>query len=281
MRIDLHLHTTHSDGTLAPTALLQLVAQAGLDYFSITDHDTLATYHEHADVLNRYATRLLSGVELSTALDGSDIHILGYNISPDCRPLKSVLGDRRAIRERRAKQIVDKLNDAGVSLTMEEVRIQAGSGSIGRPHVARALVQRQAARDVSDAFARFLGQDAIAYVPSSTLTPADAIGMIKGCGGVAVLAHPVRNGAEAHLPELLAAGLDGIEAYSPSHTPHDVERFCALARQRRLVITGGTDFHQPTAERPRPGVEIEEDDLTSFLELVAARAAAHQATQPQ
>ncbi len=272
MRIDLHLHTTHSDGVLATEALLRAVALAGLDRFAIADHDTLAAYDVDAAALAPHATRLISGIELSTSLAGTDIHILGYNVFPESASLKSLLTDRASARFQRAERIVAKLNAAGCSVSMEDVLRHARTGSIGRPHIVRALIERGYARDVDDAFARYLGSSAVAYVPSSAVSPAHAIAAIQRGGGVAVLAHPARNNVGEFLPELLASGLDGIEVYSPAHSHHDEARFRALARRHGLVITAGSDFHGPTEARPRPGVDIDDEEFASFLELLQRRA---------
>ena len=269
MKIDLHLHTTQSDGALDIATLLRSVALSGLDYFSITDHDTMQAYVRHRSLLAPHAIRLIPGIELSTSLDGKEIHILGYNVSPDCGPLKTITANRAEMRQRRADAIIAKLQAAGTPIAMEEVRRYAGGAIIGRLHISHALVASGYARDTDDAFARFIGSSGSAYVPLTTASPRQAIAAITQCGGVAVLAHPTRNGADGLLEELRRAGLRGIEAYSPSHTPHDVERFRALAKSYDLVITAGTDFHQPTPAHPQPGVEIDATDFAPFLRLLS------------
>jgi len=268
LRIDLHLHTTESDGMLDPAALMRSVAAAGLDLFAVTDHDTMAAYVRSAPVFSEHASRLVAGVELSTVAAGREVHILGYNISPGCDGLQRLLEERVMSRITRAERIVAALNAAGVAVSMDEVRRQATGTSIGRPHVARALVDRGHARDIGDAFARYIGSEGIAYEPLSGIASERAIATVRECGGVAVLAHPALNGAGQRIAELQRAGLQGVEVYSPSHTPHEVAYYRALARDSGLVVTGGTDFHAPSELYPRPGVEIEASELAPFLELI-------------
>lgn len=268
LKIDLHLHTTESDGMLTPPKLVRSVALAGLDYFAVTDHDTMTAYSRAPEAFEPHATRLIRGIELSTSAGGKEVHILGYRVRPECAALARLLADRAEVRSRRAEQIVDKLAGAGIALRMADVQRQCQGSIIGRPHIARALIERGFVRNNEEAFARYLGAGCIAYVPSSEVTPAQAIQAIRECGGIAVLAHPARSGVDHLLSQLIASGLQGIEAFSPSHTPHDVERYRALAKALGLVTTGGTDFHQPTESYPRPGVEIEASDLAPFLSLL-------------
>jgi len=270
VNVDFHLHTTESDGKLSPVELARAVAAAGLDRFSVTDHDTFAVYEHHASVFAPLSARMVTGVEVSTNTGEREVHILGYGVRRDAPPLQEILCDRTAVRRGRAERIVELLQNAGVSITMDDVRRQAGNGMIGRPHIGRALVDVKAARDISDAFERYIGVGCVGYLPSSAITPGQAICAINDSGGVSVLAHPTRNNAEALLNDLVRAGLMGIEAYSPSHTEHDTERFRTLARKLGLVMSAGTDFHVATEANPRPGVDVPVEDLTGFLELIDA-----------
>jgi predicted metal-dependent phosphoesterase TrpH len=249
---------------------MHAVAAVGLDRFSVTDHDTFAVYERHADVFAPLSSRLVTGVEVSTNTGEREVHILGYGARRDAPPLQDILCDRTAVRRGRAERIIELLQGAGISITMDDIRRQSGNGMIGRPHIARALVELRAARDVADAFDRYIGVGCVAYLPSSAITPVQAIRAINESGGVSVLAHPTRNQAEELLEDLVRAGLMGIEAYSPSHTPHDAERFRTRARELGLVITAGTDFHVPTEANPQPGVDISADELAGFLERLDA-----------
>jgi len=272
LNVDFHLHTTESDGVLEASALLRTVASVGMDRFSVTDHDTLAVYERHADMLARFGERVITGIEVSTNTGNREVHILGYNIPIGPSPLREILVDRTQTRQRRAERIVEALNAQGVEISMADVRRHATGLMVGRPHIARALVDIGAARDVSDAFDRYIGADCKAYLPSSAVTPARAIQAINASGGISVLAHPTRSRAEELLEELVRDGLRGIEAYSPSHTAHDTERFRRLAHVHRLVMTAGTAFHGPTETNPYPGVDVDEADLAGFLALLPPSA---------
>lgn len=269
LKIDFHLHTTVSDGVLDPPALLAAVASAGLDYFSITDHDTMGVYEHHSALLEKFGKRVIPGVEVSTNTGEREVHILSYGARADASAMQGILLDRTQTRRQRAGKIVDKLAAQGVPISMADVERQAKGKMIGRPHIARALIELGVVRDISEAFDRFIGSGCSAFLPSTMLAPADAIRAINDSDGVSVMAHPTRNAAEELLDELVKAGLRGIEAYSTSHTAHDAERFRTLARKHNLVMTAGTDFHAPTEANPLPGVEIDAEDLSGFLELVA------------
>lgn len=270
LKVDLHTHTTISDGRLDPEALVGAIATSGLDYFSITDHDTMAMYFQHGALLEKFGTRVISGVEVSTFGEGREVHILGYGLPVSPATLQGVLTDRRQVRHNRAALIVQKLHEMGVPISMSDVEAKAQGGMMGRPHIARVLVESGAARDIADAFDRYIGSNCPAFVPSSTLTPVAAIRAINECGGVSVLAHPTRNRAEELLEQLVREGLRGVEAYSTSHTAHDAERLRAMARKHNLVMTAGTDFHGPTELNPLPGCEVDGADLRGFLDLVLA-----------
>ena len=268
MNVDFHLHTTESDGKLSPAELMRAVAAAGLDRFSIADHDTLAVYERHAEIFAPLSSRMVTGVEVSTNTGEREVHILGYGVRRDAPALQEILCDRTAVRRGRAERIVELLRAAGINISMDDVRRQAGSGMIGRPHIARALVESGAARDIADAFDRHIGVGCVGYLPSSTITPGQAIRAVNESGGVSVLAHPTRNKVEELLADFVRDGLMGIEAYSPSHTAHDTERFRTLAQQLGLVMSAGTDFHVATEANPKPGVDVPAEDLAGFLELI-------------
>lgn len=268
LAVDFHLHTTESDGTLSVDKLLDSVAQAGLDYFSITDHDTFGAYSSIPKSAGPLTRRLVRGIEINTNAGAREIHILGYGIPATHSAVDDLIADRATLRKRRAHEIVAKLNGLGISISMADVQRQSMGSMIGRPHISRALVELGYAQNLDDAFARYVGSSGAAYVPLTTITPAQAIGAINQSGGVSVLAHPTRNGAELTIEELARVGLRGIEAFSPSHTLHDVERFRALAKKFKLVMTAGSDFHGPRELRPLPGVEVEDSDLAGFLALL-------------
>ena len=268
MIVDFHLHTTESDGRLSPSELFDAVSAAGLDYFSVTDHDTTAAYLRYPDALAPLRRRLVIGMEVSTHVAGRDIHVLAYNVPLGDSPLRSLLGDRSSARRMRAAAILQRLHDQRIQLDPADVANEARGQSVGRAHIARALVARGFARDVDDAFERYLAAGASAYVPLTKLTPAAAVEAIRESGGVAAIAHPSRARADDLIEDLARCGMQAIEVFYPSHLPHDVARYRALASSLGLAMTAGSDFHEPTEGRPRPGCIVDDADIEPFLKLV-------------
>ncbi|MEU3504485.1 PHP domain-containing protein [Streptomyces hundungensis] len=251
MRIDLHTHSTASDGTDTPAELVRNAAAAGLDVIALTDHDTTRGHAEAIAALpglDRDLT-LVTGAELSCRLDGVGLHMLAYLFDPEEPELSRERELVRDDRVPRAQGMVTKLQELGVPVTWEQVARIAGDGSIGRPHVAEALVELGVVDSVSDAFVpEWLADGGRAYVGKHELDPFEAIRLVKAAGGVTVFAHPlaVKRGQvvpESAIAELAAAGLDGIEV---DHTDHDAptrDRLRALARDLGLLATGSSDYH--------------------------------------
>ncbi|MDA8141441.1 MAG: PHP domain-containing protein [Desulfobacteraceae bacterium] len=251
--IDLHIHSTASDGTFTPSELISMAAQLGLQAIAITDHDTLEGGRQAQNCAIPDHLRLLSGVEISAAppegfsMSGS-LHILGYGIDLNFVPLQQALADLQHARDMRIPRIVELLNRLGIDITMPEVLEQVGQGSAGRPHVARVLINKGVATDVNDAFDRFLAKGQPAYVDKYRIPCRRALDLIHMAKGVSVLAHPylVPGGSsQLHMlvKTLKGMGLMGIEAFYPHHTPEGVKLYTDLARQFNLLVTGGTDFH--------------------------------------
>ena len=242
--VDLHMHSTASDGSLPPAAVVHAAAAARLSAIALTDHDTLSGVVEAQDAGVRLGVRVVAGVELSAVDAEDEVHVLGLHVS---RPadLERELGVFRAARRARAERIVQRLNALGVPLTFEAVLENAGTAAIGRPHVARALVAGGWARDLRDAFDRYLGWRRPAYVAKQNLGLADAIQLIHHTGGLAILAHPGADGSRRTLEAMVSLGLDGVEVLHPSHSAGDVSRLRALADHLRLVPSGGSDWHGP------------------------------------
>ncbi len=277
MAADLHTHTTASDGTLAPAELVQQARLAGLSAVGITDHDTMAGLAEAAEAGQRWGITVVPGVELSTDATGREVHILGYHCRPDAEPLTSLLAAMRIQRRQRVERIVAALERAGIALTIEDVLAMAPPGaggpeSLGRPHVARALVYRGYAATVSEAFERFLASGRPGYVPRSKLHPVEAVRHIRAAGGVAVLAHPGLMGDDSILPQLLAAGLQGLEVWYPDHTPEQTERYLRLARDLHLIATGGSDYHGRGERWAVLGAVTAPDEAVERLAAAASRA---------
>lgn len=246
MPVDLHVHTTASDGALTPAEVVRAAITVGLSALAVTDHDSIAGIEEALATAAGTTLTMVPGVELSVdeRSDGSGVHMLGLLIYHGDPGLVSALADLRREREVRAGAMVAELVKAGHAIDYDTVAGIAGAGSIGRVHIARALVAAGSATTVEEAFRTLIGRDAPFYVGKRTMDATHAISAIHAAGGVAVLAHPGVSGAEA-LPLLLRAGLDGIEAFHAEHTAADRERFAALARANGLLVTGGSDFHGP------------------------------------
>ncbi|MCP9996192.1 PHP domain-containing protein [Streptomyces werraensis] len=248
MRIDLHTHSTASDGTDTPAELVRKAAAAGLDVVALTDHDTTRGHAEALAALPRGLT-LVTGAELSCRLDGVGMHLLAYLFDPE-EP--ALLAERELVRDDRvprAKGMVAKLNELGVPVTWEQVARIAGSGSVGRPHVASALVELGVVDSVSDAFTpEWLADGGRAYVPKHETDPFEAVRLVKNAGGVAVFAHPAaakrgRTVPDSAIAELARAGLDGIEVDHMDHDPDTRARLRGLAGELGLLVTGSSDYH--------------------------------------
>jgi len=249
--VDLHTHSSFSDGTCTPTQLVRLAQREGVEALVLTDHDTVAGLPEALAEARRVGQAFCGGVEINTR-EGDSVHILGYGFDPDCPRLKDLLADLRTRRVRRAAAILELLQGLGVSVSMEDVRCGSGE-TIGRPHIADALRRRKVVRSRKDAFRRFLAVGGPAYVPSAGPTVPEAIAGIRGAGGWAVLAHPglLRKGHD--LGPWVDAGLEGIEAYYPNHSRAQTGRFLEAAERYGLIVTGGSDFHGPRTEHDTIG----------------------------
>lgn len=247
--IDLHVHTNMSDGTFSPEEVVRLALSRGMRALAITDHDTVAGVRRAQSEGSRIGVEVIAGVEISTQWTGGILHILGYFILPEQLELLEALNCLRRDRRRRVVEIVARLNDHDVSMTADEVNHEAVGGVPGRPHVASLLVRKGHAETVQDAFDRYLGKGAPAYVPKRKLSPEEALHVIIRAGGIPVMAHPYSLDEadpaqlEAIVRGLMSHGLRGIEVYYPRHTPEQTAEFSSLARKLDLAVTGGTDFH--------------------------------------
>ncbi len=245
MPVDLHVHTTASDGALSPSEVVRAGRNADLLALAITDHDTTAGLDEALRAADGGTMALLAGVELSVdEQSGSDVHVLGLLIDHHDAALAAALTGLREEREERAARMVAALAAAGHPIDLDSVREVARGGSMGRVHIARVLVGAGSVPSIDAAFRILIGRDAPFYSRKQTLDAVTAVATIHGAGGVAVLAHPGVSGEPA-LTALIEAGLDGIEAFHAEHTAPDRERFAALAAYHGLLVTGGSDFHGP------------------------------------
>lgn len=246
--IDLHTHSTASDGIYAPAELVRLAREAGLRRIALVDHDTTDGVDEAQAAGDQLGVTVIAGIELNTELPErrGEAHMLGYYIQPKQPSFQRSLAILRDSREQRGERMVERLRELGVNITWERVRELAG-GAVGRPHLARALMEQGYASSVSDAFAKYLDPGKPAYFPRFKLTPEDAIKLIKSARGVAALAHPARiPDLEASvLPRLVIAGLQGLECYYGDYDDATVAHLLDLADQYGLIPTGGSDFHGP------------------------------------
>ncbi|MCA9546052.1 MAG: PHP domain-containing protein [Myxococcales bacterium] len=258
---DLHCHTTCSDGTLSPTELVNIAAARGIESLAITDHDTVAGIAEAREAAAPHGLEIIPGIEISAWLD-REVHLLGYFVDPEHPELAEVMDRQRENRIGRVHAICEKLDALGHPLDPAAVFAQVGEGNVGRPHVARALIQAGHARHFDEAFKRFLGAGAPAYVPAARLSIPAAIGLVHRAGGAAVIAHPGVEDLAEQLPFLAANGLDGVETQHPAHPRSTAKRYRYLARKLGLVRTGGSDFHTPMGKADlgtlgvdRPGLD--------------------------
>lgn len=250
MAVDLHIHSTVSDGTLTPQQIVRIAREKGLTAIAIADHDAVAGIPLAIKAAASSDLTVLPAVEISTEYHGTEVHILGYFINTEAASLVERLQRIREGRRYRAQQIVEKLNDVGVLTTFEQVTAQAAGDSIGRPHVAAALVKAGYVKNAQEAFARYLRPGRPGYVPRYRLKPSEAIEEIVASGGLAVLAHPAIDNAEKWLGELMESDLGGLEAYHIHHAPGQTRHFLQLAEQLSLLVTGGTDSHGPKGPTP-------------------------------
>ncbi len=246
MRLDLHLHSTASDGVYSPTEVVTIARTNGVDVIALTDHDNVAGLDEARKAADESGMKVLPGVELSSEEKKKDRHILGYLFDPGDVAFLSVLSELRGARVGRADRIVQKLAGLGVNIPLERVYELAGTGSVGRPHVAQAMLEGGYVRSLQEAFDKYLSDNGPAFVPHYQLDPAGAIDLLHRAGGVAILAHPGRLDEDYHpiVESLLDVGLDGLEVYYYDHTPDIVEDLRNLAHRHDLVMTGGSDFHR-------------------------------------
>ncbi|HUT75112.1 MAG TPA: PHP domain-containing protein [Armatimonadota bacterium] len=248
--IDLHVHTSASDGTFTSEEAVAAAAESGVEVLGIADHDTLDGIAPALAAGQRLGVTVVPGVEINTDCGATEAHVLGYFIDHTSPTLDAVLADIRRRRVERMREMVARL--AGLGLPVEAARVAAiaGSGSVGRPHVARALVEAGHVKTGAEAFARYIGRGQPAYVPRYRLTPEAAARAIRAAGGIPVLAHPAKVRDDILVQALLQQGLAGLEAFHCDHSAAHARHYVAMARQLGLLITGGTDSHGPRSERP-------------------------------
>jgi predicted metal-dependent phosphoesterase TrpH len=267
---DLHMHTLHSDGEWVPAKLVRAAVHAGLGAIAVTDHDDVRAFPEATAAGEEHGIAVLSGVELSTWWEETDLHLLAYGFDPGDGELGEVLARARSGRRERAKRMARKLTELGVGVTMERVTAIAGDAGIGRPHVARALVEAGHVPNVRTAFDLYLGDGKPACVEKVRLAPEEAVRIVHAAGGVVSVAHPVvLAGGPQALERLLDTGVDGVEVRHTLHGEKAEAAFLEFARAHGLLRTGGSDFHGPRPGGPGVGaVSIPRDWWEELLDAV-------------
>lgn len=280
--IDLHTHSTASDGTLSPEALVDLAVAQKLSAIALTDHDTVAGLPPAIAQGKKHSLEVVTGVELGIQWNSAgQMHLLGYLFRADDAGLGERLAWLRDRRRERAQRIVEKLQAAGVGISFERVEAAAGGEAIGRPHVARALMEAGVVSSIGEAFGRFLSPGRPGYEDKDELTPAQAVQLIRAAGGVAVLAHPgtlklAGSALESCVRELMGHGLAGLEAIWSSHSAEQMRELKALAEKLGLITTGGSDFHGENKPDIKLGtgrknnVQVPDSVLTALRQRVAA-----------
>ena len=263
--IDLHSHSTASDGQFPAGQVAERAAAAGVGVWALTDHDSIAQLREGAEAAAVRGLRFVPGIELSAQLDRSrEVHVLGHFVDPASgalRRFEDLLAEKRRVR---VGEVIVKLAGLGVTLLPEDIEKFSGGKTLGRPHIARALMEHGVVATVKEAFDRFLGEGRPAYVARFRLSAEDAIALVRGAGGTASVAHPGSSRVERHdLERLKGAGLAGVETYHPDHNPSVREKYARIARELDLVPTAGSDYHGPevTPDRRLGMVTMSEDEL--------------------
>jgi predicted metal-dependent phosphoesterase TrpH len=242
-RVDLHLHSTASDGSYPPETVVALAEKNGVTVMALTDHDSLEGLPAAEARAAKSGIRVLSGIELSVSEEGFDVHLLAYGFDPEDKALTAAIARYRRGRRDRAAKILARLKGLGIRIPLEQVESIAQGGALGRPHVAEALMRGGHVDTFHEAFQRFLGHHAPAYVPKDVVTLEEAVQVVRDAGGVTALAHPGTLNRDHWIPKWAQRGLDGIEVWHSKHSAGDVARYEALARVHGLLMTGGSDYH--------------------------------------
>jgi predicted metal-dependent phosphoesterase TrpH len=273
---DLHLHTTYSDGTYSPEELAAAAKRCRLVAVALTDHDTVEGCARMRAACHASGIEFIPATELTAEIKGIELHMLGYFLDVENPKLLREMERFQAGRQERIREIVARLQKLHVPLDEDEVFALANCKSPGRPHVARALIQRKVCASLDEAFERFLKKNRPGWVPKQKISAPDALEMIHQAGGLAVLAHPGLARSEEAIPALIDAGIDGIECFHSRHSPSASEYYVGLAEQHNLVVTGGSDCHGMNKGKPLIGsIKLPYDYVRRLKERLAADHPAH------
>jgi len=277
---DLHLHSRHSDGTDDPARLVEEAAKEGLEVISLTDHDTVSGVEEAQQAGRRLGVRVIAGVELSAEFLGHEVHLLAYGFDPVSEVLLQVLEASRREREQRAELVVQRLNQLGIPLSIQTVRETARGASLGRPHLAEALLRTRVVSTIQEAFDRFLNPGRPAFVPRAQRSLPSAKSATQAAGGVLVLAHPHLNLSSVNIRALVEAGIDGLETSHPRLKSSQCRELASLAQEMGILATGGSDFHGEHRGPVRVGSVRVPVEVADRIEQIAARRAAESGEKP-
>lgn len=272
---DLHLHSHYSDGTFAPEEIATRAKQQSLGAISLTDHDTVEGCAAVAAACDKAGIEFVVGTELTSEHNDHELHILAYFVDPNNERLLREIAKFQIVRQERIREMVARINALGVPLKAEDVFALANCKSPGRPHVARTLVRHGQCRTLDEAFERFLKKGRPAWVPKSKMSAVEAIELIHHAGGLAVMAHPGLNRTDESIPDLVAAGLDGIECFHTKHPAATSQHYLGMANKHSLLVTGGSDCHGLSKGKPLIGtVRLPREHFDKLKAAAAARKSA-------
>ena len=272
---DLHLHTQFSDGTFTPEELVERASKLGFAAIALTDHDTVEGCARAAAACSAANMEFISGTELTAEHAATEVHILAYFVDTQNQMLLTRIAGFQSVRQNRIREMVAALNQLGIPLQAESVFALANCKSPGRPHVARALVKEKLIGSLDEAFERYLKKGRPAWVPKTKMSALEAVELIHQAGGLAVMAHPGLNRTDEIIPELVAAGLDGIECFHTKHSTAMAERYLGIADKYHLLVTGGSDCHGFSKVKPLIGtVKLPYEHVQKLKDKVAERKAA-------
>ncbi len=266
--IDLHVHSVFSDGRLTPEELAVRAKHNNVTALAVTDHDTMAGTAEKVEACRRHGIKAVVGIELSCELDGNEAHILSLFADPDS-PLVDRINDLSGFRETRMQGMLDRLADRGIDIALSDLPVE--DGVYGRPHLARALVEKGIVRSVNEAFARYLYDDGPIHIAKTRFPVREGIALAKELGGVAILAHPGVSGWLKDIDRFRELGLDGIEVYHPKHGGETIAKLLRYCRDNELLVSGGSDFHAPGDGADIGAARVPVDVLWPLHDLASAR----------
>lgn len=266
--IDLHLHTTASDGRCSPNELVDRAAAAGVTIMAVTDHDTTAGIAQTREAARSRQIHVVSGIEITAVDEGRDVHVLGYFVDEAHTPLAAFLSRQRTTRIARVEQIAERLARLGMPIDVGPLLARAreeGGRQVGRPHVARAMIDAGYVADTREAFDRWLATDRPAFVPRAGASPQDVIALVHDARGKVSLAHPGQTRVDGRIEDYARAGLDALEIYHPDHNAESTGRYREIAARLHLLVTGGSDFHGDASHGWEPGsVSLPAEDWRRF-----------------